>query len=186
MKYQTSIRCLAIYVFRTYLKQQSLQNSFFKAQFQDHIFKIQNIYSKSLQLKKKKALSKTMFNVYAMILSYYRGSCWHRWIMYYIEIKQELEILLTIQYFCVLGRSFLIFQREIFFFFFALATTNLFVLKSTGHRKCSLQDIRKIRQSTNATKAFLTFPFLLVLKQVISVFLYPKLHHVFFIKKKSL
>ena len=54
MKYQTSIRCLAIYIFRTYLKQQSLQNSFFKAQFQDHIFKIQNIYSKSLQLKKKK------------------------------------------------------------------------------------------------------------------------------------
>ena len=59
MKYQISIRCLAIYVFRTYLKQQSLQNIFFKAQFQDHIFKIQNIiYSKSLQLKKKKALSK--------------------------------------------------------------------------------------------------------------------------------
>ena len=123
MKYQTSIRCLAIYIFRTYLKQQSLQNSFFKAQFQDHTFKIQNIYSKSLQLKKKKkkALSKTMFNVYAMILRYYRRSCWHRWIMYYIEIKQELEILLIIQYFCVLGRSFLIFQREtegnLFFFF---------------------------------------------------------------------
>lgn len=161
MKYQTSIRCLAIYIFRTYLKQQSLQNSFFKAQFQDHTFKIQNIYSKSLQLKKK-ALSKTMFNVYAMILRYYRRSCWHRWIMYYIEIKQELEILLIIQYFCVLGRSFLIFQRETegnLFFFFALATTNLFVLKSTGHRKCSIQDIRKIRQSTYATKAFLRFPF---------------------------
>lgn len=138
MKYQTSIRCLAIYIFRTYLKQQSLQNSFFKAQFQDHTFKIQNIYSKSLQLKKKKALSKTMFNVYAMILRYYRRSCWHRWIMYYIEIKQELEILLIIQYFCVLGRSFLIFQRETegnLFFFFCFGYNKFICIKKHWTQK---------------------------------------------------